>query len=88
LTRLDRTILVVHGLLAVCFGAIGFFSVGDPDWGDLQRIVVVMMVGLWLGGLAAVATVARFVRPRVVRASLLIFGPVLAVLGFLGAARL
>lgn len=87
-TRLDRGILVAHGLLGAGFGAIGLVSSRDPDWGDLQRVVVLVLVGLWLGGHAAIAAVARFVRPQAVRALLLIIGPPLAVLGFVAAARL
>ena len=55
LSLLDKAILATHGLVAAVFGISGFVSADDPGFGDLQRLVVIMLTGLWGGGIMATA---------------------------------
>lgn len=87
-TKLDRTLIFLQGLLAVCLGVVGLIGANDPDWGDLQRVVVVMLTGLWLGGLAVMAILSRYIRPQWARAALLLAGPPTALMLFVLASRL
>lgn len=73
-SRLERAFVWLHGLVAGSVGIIGFFDV-DPDWAGLQRIVIVMMVGLWGAGIVATAVVARFVDNHWGRGAILLVGP-------------
>jgi len=79
LSRVDRAILVAHALIAGTFGVIGFFSATDPGWQDLQRFVIVMFVGLWIAGIAAMAAVATFVHNPWARMALLLGGPFIGI---------
>jgi hypothetical protein len=74
-SRLERAILAVHGVFAAAFGVIGFLGADDPDWGDLQRLVVIMLVGVWVAGVAASAALAWRVNHRGGRVALLLAGP-------------
>ncbi|MEZ5175616.1 MAG: hypothetical protein R2823_05360 [Acidimicrobiia bacterium] len=84
LTKLDKSILVLQVGVATTFGIVGFVQTNDPDWGSLQRLVILFMLGLWFGGIAGSAAIAlRFASP-VVRAVILIVGPFLGLLILVG----
>ena len=75
LSRIDRGILALHGLVAAGVGVAGFIGANDPDWGDVQRLVIVMLIGLWAGGIAIMAVLARLVSNPWGRAAVLLAGP-------------
>ena len=64
LSRLDRAIIALHGVVAAVFGIIGFLEADDPGWRDVQRLVIVMLVGLWVSGIVVVGVLARLVGKR------------------------
>jgi len=74
-STLEKAIIAVQGAAALVFGAYGFVEASDPDWGDLQRIVIVMSVGIWLTGIAGAAFLSRLVDNRVVRVVILLAVP-------------
>lgn len=74
LSKFDLGILALHALGAAVTGIIGFIEV-DPDWAAVQRIVIVMMVGLWAGGIVVMAAIARRVSRQWARAAILLAGP-------------
>ena len=88
LSRVDRAILAAHALIAGTFGSVGFFSASDPGWQDLQRLVIVMLVGLWIAGIAAMAAVATFVHNPWARVALLLGGPFIGIALFFGRTML
>ncbi|NNL14555.1 MAG: hypothetical protein HKO82_12825 [Acidimicrobiia bacterium] len=88
LSRLDRAIIALHGVVAVVFGIIGFLEADDPGWRDLQRFVIVMLVGLWVSGIVVVGVLARLVGNQVVRAVLLLAGPLLGIALLIGASTI
>ena len=64
LSTVDRAILTIHGLVAGVVGVIAFVGANDPGWGDLQRLVIVMLIGLWAAGIVAMSVFARMVNNR------------------------
>lgn len=88
LSSIDRAILALHGLAAGVIGVVAFISANDPDFGDLQRIVIVMLVGLWGAGIVATGYVARMVRNAWGRAALLLAGPFIGILLVFGRSML
>lgn len=71
----EKVIIGVQVALALGFGVFGILEASDPDWGDLQRIVILMMVGLWLAGIACMVLVARLVSHQVARIAILVGAP-------------
>lgn len=84
LSRVDRAILVLHGLVAAAFGVVGFVDV-DPDWAGLQRTLIVMLVGLWAGGIVATAVIARLVTNAWIRTAVLLAGPFAGIAVLVGS---
>ena len=71
----EKVIIAVQVVLALCFGVFGVLEANDPDWGDLQRVVIFMMVSVWLGTIVVSVLVARLVNSRSVRIAILVIGP-------------
>lgn len=80
--------MVIHLLIALAFGIVGLFGATDPEWGDLQRFVVMVFVGLWLFGVLVVGVLTRFVVNQRARYLILLTGPVLAIVLVLGWIRI
>ena len=78
-SKADKAILIAQGVLVVVVGILAFASANDPDWGDLQRLVIVMLLGLWMAGLAAAAVLARFVENRWWRYAVLLVVPFVGI---------
>ena len=74
LSTIDRAIVALHGLLVAAFGIFGFVDV-DADWASLQRFVIAMIVGLWIGGIAVSVMVAHRIQKPWLRAAVLAVGP-------------
>lgn len=71
----ERVIIGVQVLLALGFGIFGILDATDPDWGALQRVVIFMMVGIWLAGIAGMVLIARLVSHKVARVAILVAAP-------------
>lgn len=68
--------IALHGLTALVIGVIAFVGANDPGWRDVQRLVVVMMISLWAGGIALSAVAARnLVSNHWIRLAILAVGP-------------
>ena len=78
LSRVDRAILALHGLGAVTVGVVGFFDVSE-GWEALQRIVVLMMVALWFGGIVAMGYLAQLIFNPWLRLTVLLAGPFIGI---------
>jgi hypothetical protein len=87
LSPVDKGILALHVLAACVLGAVGRAGAHDPDWGDLQRFVIVMFVGAWIAGALVVGLVARRIEKLWIRSVLLLGAPPVAILLLVGAAR-
>lgn len=87
LTPVDKGILGFHVLAAAILGAIAIAGANDPDWGDLQRFVIVMFVGAWIAGVLVVGLVARRIDRVWARTALLVVAPPAAILLLAGLAR-
>ena len=79
LSRLDQTILLAHVLVAAAAGIVAFIGANDPEFGSLQRVVVVLLIGLWAGGILAMAVLARLIPNQWGRALLLVAGPFIGI---------
>lgn len=88
LSTIDRTILSVHGLAAAVVGIVGLIGANDPSWGDLQRFVIVMLIGMWVAGIVVMGLVARFVPNQWARTVILLAGPFIGIALVLGMSRL
>ncbi len=80
--------MVIHLLIALAFGIAGLLGATDPGWGDLQRLVVVLFVGVWLFGVLVMGVLTRFVDNQRARYLILLTGPVLAIVLVLGWIRI
>lgn len=78
LSTIDKSIVALHAIVAAALGIYGFFDV-DPDWAGLQRIAIMMMIGLWAGGIAASAIIARMVRAQWIRVLILLAVPFVGI---------
>ncbi len=87
LTTIDKAILTLHGLTAAVVGVIALFSVTDPEFGGLQRIVIVMMIGMWAGGILVMAAIARLFSRESVRVAILLAGPFIGIVFLIGSAN-
>ena len=87
LSRLDKAILATHAVAAAFFGISGFISANDPGFGDLQRVVVMMLTGLWGGGIVAMAVIAQLITNRWGRYALLLVGPLVGIVVLVGISR-
>jgi hypothetical protein len=85
-STLDWAILCLHGLVAAGVGIAAFVGANDPEFGDLQRIVVVMFIGLWIGGIIVFGATARLVANPWARAGVLLAGPFVGILVVFGRA--
>jgi hypothetical protein len=74
-TRGEKVIIIVQVMLALGFGLFGMLEANDPDWGDLQRLVIFMIVGIWLAGIAGMVLVARLINHKVARIAILVLAP-------------
>ncbi len=82
-TRVDRWILGLHILAAFGFGVVGLLAATDPGWGDLQRLLTVMVVGMWGLGIFLTWMIARRLGSQWVRSAVMIVGPfALLLVGF------
>ena len=89
LSTVDRTILALHVLVATVLGVISFASATDPGFGDLQRVVVVMLFALWIGGVALMGVIARYAISSVWgRVALLVFGPFIGIALLMGRSQI
>ncbi len=89
LSRVDQAILALHGIVACVLGTAAFLGADDPEFGSLQRIVVVMIIGLWLGGIVLMGVITRYViRSRWGRITLLLFGPFVGIALLIGSTHL
>jgi len=88
LSRIERAILAIHGLVAAVVGIIGFIGANDPGFGDLQRIVIVMLVGLWAMGIVAIGLAARLIANQWARVAVLLVGPFAGILLVFGRSML
>jgi hypothetical protein len=75
----DRAIVILHSATAAVLGTIAFVGANDPDWGSLQRTVIVMLATLWAGGIATTTLVARVIANRWVRFAVLAVGPLVGI---------
>ena len=71
----ERRIIAVQFVVAVGFGAVALFQVNDPDWGDLQRFLIIVLLCIWLVGIAVSVVVARLVDSSLGRIAILVVGP-------------
>lgn len=67
-------------MLAFGFGVLGMIQATDPGWQDLQRLLIMMMVSVWLGAIVGTVLVARLVDSRVARFAILAVGPFALIL--------
>lgn len=74
-SKTDRAILTLHVLALVVFTVWGWISADDPGWSDLQRIVLLMLAGVWAGGIALIAVMSRLVNNRWGRWAVMVAGP-------------
>ena len=88
LSNVDRAILALHALVAGVVGVIAFVGANDPGWGDLQRLVVVMLISLWAAGIVAMAVLARMVNNRWGRTLILLAGPFVGIAAVFGRTML
>ncbi|MDH3306892.1 MAG: hypothetical protein OEO77_05180 [Acidimicrobiia bacterium] len=79
LSTCEQSILAVHGLVAGIVGTVGFLGANDPGWGDLQRLVILMLIGLWMAGIVAMGLIARLFANKWARAMILLGGPVIGI---------
>jgi hypothetical protein len=84
LTRLDKGLLGLHVVGAIVVGIVGFLGANDPEFGDLQRIVLAMLVGLWAAGIVVMAFVVRLIPTQWGRVIVLLGGPFIFALIFFG----
>jgi hypothetical protein len=88
LTRLDRALLGLHIVGAIVIGVMGFLGANDPEFGDLQRIVMAMLIGLWGVGILIVALIVRVIPNQWGRVLVLLGGPFVLILLFFGRPML
>jgi len=85
---IDRGILILHSVVAGGIGIVAFIGASDPDFGDLQRIVIVMLIGLWGLGIFAIGFFARLVSKVWARIVLLLAGPFIGIAFVFGRSML
>ncbi|MGA7282877.1 MAG: hypothetical protein WBZ40_13995 [Acidimicrobiia bacterium] len=88
LTRLDKTLLGLHIVGAIVVGIFGFLGANDPEFADLQRIVIAMLIGLWGVGIVVMALIVRLVSSQLGRVAILLGGPFIFILIFFGRSML
>jgi hypothetical protein len=86
LSKFDLVLLALHCLGALATGVFGFIDV-DPDWAALQRIVVAMLVGLWLGGILIMTVIAKRLTSQWARSAVLLVGPFIGIAVFVVRSR-
>lgn len=74
-STVEKVIIGVHVALALGVGFLALLDADDPGWGDLQRLLIFMMEGIWLGAIVGTAVVARLVSNPSGRIAILIVGP-------------
>jgi hypothetical protein len=77
LSKPQRTIAMLHVLLAVAFAIVGLLDTsGSAGWTDLARVAVGLIAGIYLLATATVMAVARYVMSNnAARVALLVLGP-------------
>ena len=88
LNRIEVIIIVAHSLLAGVFTVIGLASANDPGFGDLARIVIIMLAGAWVVGIVATALLARRFSNQALRYAILVLGPLTGIAVIIGQARM
>ena len=79
LSKLENAIIALHAVFACGVGVVGFLQANDPGFGDLQRLVILMMIGLWAAGIVAMAVIARLIANQWVRIAVLLVGPFVGI---------
>jgi len=82
-SKVEQVILALHVVALVAVTVWGWIDV-DPDWSDLQRIVLLMLAGIWAGGIALTAILARLVNNKAGRFAVLLVGPLAGLLLIIG----
>lgn len=88
LSAFERVVIALHCVAAGVVGVVGFASATDPGWRDLQRLLILMLIGLWVGGIVAMAVIARLVNNKWGRAAILLAGPFLGIVLLVGSTML
>jgi hypothetical protein len=74
-STVEKVIIGVHVVLALGVGFFALLDANDPGWGDLQRLLIFMLEGIWFGAIAGTALVARLVNNPLGRIAILLIGP-------------
>lgn len=85
LSNLDLGILALHCSALVVVGLFAFGDL-DPNWAGLQIAVIVMMLGLWAGGIVVTALIARVLTKPWARAAILLAGPFVGLAVLVGTS--
>jgi hypothetical protein len=83
-SKVEQAILALHVVALVVVTVTGWIGANDPGWSDLQRIVLLMLAGVWAGGIALTAVLARLVNNKVGRLAVLLVGPLAGLLLIIG----
>lgn len=71
----EKAVVAVQLVIALSFGILGMVEANDPDWGDLQRVFIVMLTSIWLGGVVVSVVLARLVAGKLARIAVLVAAP-------------
>lgn len=80
----DRSIVALHVLALVVVTVMGWIGANDPGWSDLQRLVLLMLAGVWAGGIALTAVLGRLVDNKLGRIAVLLLGPLTGLMLLVG----
>ncbi len=72
---LEKAVIALQVTAGVAFGVYGMIDVSDPGWADLQRALILMMVGIWMGGVVGAAALSRLVDNQIGRLAILVSIP-------------
>lgn len=78
-SKADRAILALHLLALVVVTVSGLIGANDPGWAALQRIVILMLAGIWAGGIALISVLSRLVDNQYARWAILLVGPLVGL---------
>jgi hypothetical protein len=88
LDRLDWGLLGAHALVTVGLAVAALLGVSDPDWGGVQRFLILMALAIWIWGIVGVGVLLRWITRRWLRVLLILAAPtVILVVVFAGLAR-
>ncbi len=71
----EKAVVIVQLVIALSVGVAAMLDANDPDWGDLQRVVVLMLMSIWLGGIVASVVLARIFDSKPGRVAILVLLP-------------